>query len=55
MLRIILGFLQYFGIDHDDNDDIDDYHDNDNDYADDDDDVEEDLYIAWAAFICDDA
>ena len=48
MLRIILGFLQYFGIDHDD-DDSDAYHDSDdNDYKDDDDvddDVEGDLYI----------
>ena len=45
MLRIVLGFLQYFGIDHDD-DDADDYHDSDgDDCEDDDDDVEGDLYI----------
>ena len=43
MLRIILGFLQYFGIDHDDDDD--DADDDDDHQNDDDDYVEGDLYI----------
>ena len=53
MLRIMLGFLQYFGINHDD-DDADDYHDGD-DYEDDDDGVQGYMYIVQAVSICDDA
>ena len=56
MLRIILGFLQYFGINHDDDDDADDYHDGDeDDYEDDDDGVQGYMYIVWAVSMCDDA